>query len=101
MGSDPDFNMKLWNEGVRIFKGINNSRVYHFSSITTRKKIGLLKNKGDLTFLKKWGFTIKFFKKYFLRSKSLFAGHLANPNKNFLYFIELFICKIKKFIYFN
>ena len=22
-GSDPDLNMKLWNEGVRIFKGIN------------------------------------------------------------------------------
>ena len=38
MGSDPDFNMKLWNEGVRLFKGINDFRVYHFSSITTRKK---------------------------------------------------------------
>ena len=38
MGSDPDFNMKLWNEGVRIFKGINKFRVYHFSSTTTRKK---------------------------------------------------------------
>ena len=25
MCSDPDFNMKLWNQGVRIFKGINTS----------------------------------------------------------------------------
>ena len=23
-GSDPDLNMKLWNMGIRIFKGINN-----------------------------------------------------------------------------
>ena len=37
-GSDPDLNMKLWNEGVRIFKCLNQSRVYHFGSITIRKK---------------------------------------------------------------
>ena len=36
-GSDPDFNMKLWNEGIRIFKGINNFKVYHFGSIVLRK----------------------------------------------------------------
>jgi glycosyltransferase involved in cell wall biosynthesis len=97
MGSDPDFNMKLWNEGIRVFKGINDFRVYHFSSITTRKKTGLIKNKGDITFLKKWGFSTKFFKKYFLRSRSLYKGELSNPNKNFFYFFELFLCKIKKF----
>ena len=28
-GSDPDLNMKLWNEGVRIFQCLNKSRVYH------------------------------------------------------------------------
>ena len=38
IGSDPDFNMKLWKEGVRIFKGLNDFKVYHFGSITTRKK---------------------------------------------------------------
>ena len=38
IASDPDFNMKLWNEGVRIFKGLNNFKVYHFGSITTRKR---------------------------------------------------------------
>ena len=36
-GSDPDLNIKLWNLGVRIFKGINNCKVYHFGSIVTRK----------------------------------------------------------------
>ena len=38
IGSDPDFNMKLWREGVRIFKGLNDFKVYHFGSLTTRKK---------------------------------------------------------------
>mgnify|MGYP001419735680 CR=1 FL=1 len=36
-GSDPDLNMKLWKSGVRIFKGVNNCKVYHFGSIVTRK----------------------------------------------------------------
>ena len=36
-GSDPDLNMKLWNEGVRIFKGVGKCKVYHFGSIVTRK----------------------------------------------------------------
>ena len=53
IGSDPDFNMKLWKNGVRIFKGINDFKVYHFSSITTRKKPDLIQNNGDQTFLKK------------------------------------------------
>ena len=34
--SDPDFDMKLWISGVRIFKGLSNFRVYHFGSMTTR-----------------------------------------------------------------
>ncbi len=100
MGSDPDFNMKLWNNGVRIFKGIDKFRIYHFSSVTTRKKIGIIKNKGDNIFLKKWGFSIKFFKKYYLRSKTKFKGELTNPNKNLSFLFELFLCKIKK-IYLN
>jgi glycosyltransferase involved in cell wall biosynthesis len=95
MGSDPDFNMKLWNEGVRIFKGIEHFKVYHFSSITTRKKNGVIKNNGDITFLKKWGFSIKFFKKYFLKSKTIFLGPLTNPKKNILFYFDLFLCKIR------
>jgi len=30
MASDPDFSMKLWQAGVRHFKGLGRSRVYHF-----------------------------------------------------------------------
>ena len=29
--------MKLWEEGVRIFKGVNDCKVYHFGSVVTRK----------------------------------------------------------------
>ena len=99
IGSDPDFNMKLWNAGVRIFKGINSFRIYHFSSITTRKKLDIVRNKGDITFLKKWGFSTKFFKKHYLKSKSLFTGPLDMPVKNLIYYFDLFLCKIKKFYF--
>ena len=37
-GDDTDFAFKLWNEDVRIFKGLGKSLAYHFGSITTRKK---------------------------------------------------------------
>ena len=61
-GSDPDFNMKLWKMGVRLFKGLGKCRVYHFSSVSLRKKAW---NNGAKIFLLKWGMSIKFFKKYF------------------------------------
>ena len=37
------------------FKGINKFKVYHFGSITTRKKKDIIQNRGEKTFLKKWG----------------------------------------------
>ena len=95
IASDPDFNMKLWNAGVRVFKGLNKFKVYHFSSITTRKNKDIVQNKGDVTFLKKWGITTKFFKKYYLRSKSKYNGPLQLPKKTPNYFIDLLKCKIK------
>ena len=97
IGSDPDFNMKLWSIGVRIFKGLNDFKVYHFGSLTTRKKKNFIQNRGDKTFLKKWGFSTKFFKKYYLKSKSKYEGPLNEPKKTFNYFLDLLICKIKLF----
>jgi glycosyltransferase involved in cell wall biosynthesis len=64
MYSDPDFSMKLWKYGIRIFKGIGNSRVYHFQSKSTKR---LKKNKGSDTFLIKWGITARVFYAYNLR----------------------------------
>ena len=95
IGSDPDLNMKLWNEGVRIFKGLSKFKVYHFGSVSLRKKPNLKRNRGDKTFLKKWGITIKFFKKYYLKSGTKYLRPLPEPNKNFNYYIYLFSCKIK------
>ena len=98
-GSDPDFNMKLWNIGIRIFKGINDFKVYHFGSTVLRKKLSKIsKSKygsiGSKIFLIKWGITIKFFKKFYLKSDSKYENILENPNKNFDYFFNLIICKL-------
>ena len=88
--------MKLWKIGVRIFKGINNSRVYHFGSITTRKKTGLKKNKGNRLFLLKWGISSDLFIKFYLRSNTPYDGPLKDkPKINISYLIEFIRCKIK------
>tara|TARA_B100000029_G_scaffold490493_1_gene549568 strand:- start:973 stop:1809 length:837 start_codon:yes stop_codon:yes gene_type:complete len=95
IASDPDFNMKLWMEGVRIFKGLNDFKVYHFGSLTTRKKKNFVQNRGDRTFLKKWGITINFFKKHYLKSKTKYDGPLKKPKVTLEYIIGLIGCKIK------
>ena len=102
-GSDPDLNMKLWQQGVRIFKGINDFKVYHFGSIVTRK----YKNhptiqtesgsKGAKIFLLKWGITISFFKKFILNSDTKYLGELDEPKKNIKYFLHLVLCKLNYF----
>ena len=96
--SDPDLNMKLWKEGVRIFKGVSSSRVYHFGSITTRKNKKIIPNKGKKTFLLKWKITVEFFTKHYLKRGSIFDGPLNNPNKNFIYYYDFFIVQFKYFI---
>tara|TARA_B110000003_G_C16578086_1_gene506974 strand:+ start:444 stop:1313 length:870 start_codon:yes stop_codon:yes gene_type:complete len=108
-GSDPDFNMKLWNLGVRIFKGVNNCKVYHFGSIVLRKKINNIKknnkygSNGAKIFLLKWGITIKFFKKFYLKSDTKYIKPLSQPKINIFYIFEYILCKINylyvKFFY--
>ena len=102
-GSDPDLNMKLWKEGVRIFKGLNDCKVYHFGSIVTRK----YKNhptirtesgsKGSKIFLLKWKMSIKFFKKYYLNSDIKYISSLGEPKKTIIFYIDLIICKLNYF----
>ena len=100
-GSDPDFNKKLWDLGIRIFKGINNFKVYHFGSIVLRNKLNKIKknnrygSRGAKLFLLKWGISIKFFKKYYLKSDTPYLGPLSDPNKNLNYYISLIVCKIR------
>ena len=95
IGSDPDLNFKLWKNNVRIFKGLEKFRVYHFGSISLRKKNDLVRNKGAKSFLLKWGITVDFFKKYYLRTGTKYIGPLNEPTKNFTYYVDLFISKIK------
>ena len=102
-GSDPDLNKKLWDIGVRIFKGINDFKVYHFGSIVTRKYkedpniITESGSRGGKIFLLKWGFSIKFFKKFFLRSDTKYLDELKEPNKNLDYCYNYLISKINYF----
>ena len=102
-GSDPDLNMKLWKEGVRIFKGLNKCKVYHFGSIVTRKYKNhpTIKtesgNKGSKIFLLKWKISIRFFKKYYLRSDMKYISPLSEPNKNFFFYLNLLKCKLNYF----
>jgi len=100
LGSDPDFNIKLWKIGVRIFKGLNDFKVYHFGSIVLRKKINKIKKKNKYgsqsgkIFLLKWGISIKFFKSFYLKSNTYYNGPLFAPKKNIKYFFYLSLCKI-------
>ena len=75
--SDPDFSMKLWQLGVRLFKGVSKSRVYHFGSISLKR---VTKNKGYYTFVAKWAITQNTFSKLFLRRGEIFDGPLKEPN---------------------
>lgn len=76
MYSDPDFSMKLWQAGVRIFKGVSASRIYHFGSKSTLR---VTKNKGYYTFIAKWGQTPGTFTKKYLRTGSIYQGATAEP----------------------
>ncbi len=102
-GSDPDLNMKLWKNGIRIFKGINNFKVYHFGSVVTRryKDHPTIKtesgSRGAKIFLLKWGITVNFFKKFFLQSETKYQGELKEPKKNFIFFLNFIICKLNLF----
>ena len=112
-GDDTDFAMKLWKLNIRIFKGLGKCLAYHFGSITTRKKdkslFTYLGSRGNKIFLRKWGISINFFEKFYLKSgldnkKKLifrkYEGELKDPQKNLFYYIELFKTKLQK-IYLN
>ena len=108
-GSDPDLNMKLWKENVRIFKGLGKCLVFHFGSVVSRRdnKDNKIKtesgNKGNKIFLLKWGITIKFFKKFYLKSDIPYVSELKDPKKDINYIYHFILCKINylyvKYIY--
>ena len=76
MASDPDMMMKLWYSGVRYYKGVSASRVYHFGSRTTAR---VKKNDGNKQFLHKWGISKSTFFDYYLRLGKTFEGVTPEP----------------------
>lgn len=81
-GSDPDFSMKLWQAGVRNFKGIGNSLVYHFQSKSTQR---VVPNNGRKTFAKKWGVPSSYFYRNVLRLGQGDDGKPLSLDKNMVY----------------
>src|SRR5690606_6831161 len=90
--SDPDFSMKLWKLGVRDFRGIARSRVYHFESKSTRRKT---MNRGSLQFLMKWGLTAATFSKFYLRRGKSYRGPLPEPKNTWSLRFKKLLCRIK------
>lgn len=80
MYSDPDFSMKMWLAGCRIFKGIGASRVYHFQAKSTGR---VKKNDGRLEFMKKWGIPASFLYKNYLKMGEPYKGILTEPPMDF------------------
>lgn len=76
MASDPDMMMKLWHAGVRYFKGVGRSRVYHFVSRSTAR---VKKNDGNKQFLLKWGISKSTFFDFYLRLGQPFMGYTPEP----------------------
>ena len=71
--SDPDFSMKLYEAGVRYFKGIDESRAYHFGSKSTNR---ITLNNGSKQFLNKWGITSASFTRIFLKRGEKYQGEV-------------------------
>lgn len=78
LGSDPDMMMKLWHAGVRYFKGVSQSRVYHFVSRSTAR---VKKNDGNKQFLQKWHLSKSTFFDMYLRLGQKFMGYTPDPEK--------------------
>ena len=87
MYSDPDFAMKLWVAGVRHFKGIGQSLVYHFQSRSTAR---VQKNNGRKQFAIKWRIPSSYFyKKVLLLGKPFDSNTKLKLKFNGSYLIAL------------
>jgi len=93
--SDPDFSMKLWQAGVRRFKGVSASRVYHFFESSTKRLKNTPSNKGSRLFLKKWGITARTFYLFYLRMGEPYR-ELTKPANEFRFLWKKFLCKLKR-----
>ncbi len=95
MYSDPDFSAKLWMAGVRYFKGLSQSRVYHFEARSTNR---IKKNEGSRQFLSKWGITSAVFMRLFLKRGEKWIGILEEPEKDGKLSYEITRSRLKRWM---
>lgn len=93
MYSDPDFSAKLWMAGIRLFKGLSASRVYHFESVSTGR---VKKNNGSQQFLSKWGITSASFIRNILRRGEPFEPKLVGKSHIISLQKDIFRSRLKK-----
>lgn len=84
--SDPDFAMKLWELGIRDFRGVGKSLVYHFRCKSTGR---VVRNDGRKTFAAKWNIPSSFFYKRMLQMGARFPLKNVNAWKWMLPFARL------------
>jgi len=101
MYSDPDFSMKLWRLGVRNFKGVGNSRIYHFMSKSTKKINNKSLNNGRAIFLNKWGISSNIFTSYYLKRGQVWSGSLPEASLDFITRLRIIISKFRIFFSFK
>jgi len=94
--SDPDFSLKLWKMGVRNFKGVSQSRVYHFLEHSTKRLGNRKVTDANRMFLNKWGITASVFYKFYLRMGSIYNGPLPEFKETLAYKKKKFTSTIKK-----
>ncbi len=79
MYSDPDLSMKLWQAGVRWFRGVSQCRVFHFMAKSTGR---VKRNDGRAQFMRKWGLSSNAFMQSYLKIGTPFNGPLPEPEDN-------------------
>lgn len=93
MSSDDDFAIKMWKIGCRHFKGIAESRVYHFQTKSTER---IKKNRGSHQFLMKWGIPQSLFNRKYLHKGEKFDPTIRQITPPPLTFYERFKIFYKK-----
>lgn len=97
MYSDPDFAAKLWLAGVRYFKGVSKSLVYHFEARSTSR---IKKNNGSAQFLMKYGITSSTFVKHILKRGEPFSvSEIGTVNKGGGLYANIARSKLKRLLY--
>jgi glycosyltransferase involved in cell wall biosynthesis len=94
--SDPDFSLKLWKMGVRNFKGVSRSRVYHFLEHSTQRLGNRRVKDGNKVFLNKWGISAAMFYEFYLRMGSRYSGPLPEVEETFAFKKKKFTSMVKK-----